>query len=67
VAESMVTDLIRDLALPRTDAGVAVQWLILAGVTPPLIWWSRRDRDVLLLVSGVIVMTVALFALRAVH
>ncbi len=63
----MLLDLIREVALPRTDAGVTGQWILLAVVAPPLIWWSRRDRDVLLFVSGVVVMVAALFALRAVH
>ncbi len=63
----MVLDLIRELALPRTDAGVAGQWLLLALVAPPVLWWSRRDRDLLWFASGVVVMIIALFALRAVH
>lgn len=62
-----MVELLKDLALPRTDAAVAVQ----AGVVFPLLLAAlvafRRDREVRLLVTGLLVMSVSLFGLRAVH
>lgn len=56
-----------DVALPRTDAGAAVQAVCLIAAYVPLALVLRHHRDLLLLVTGLAVMTAGLFALRTVH
>lgn len=57
----------RDLLLPRTDAGALVQLVIVLALVPPGLWWARRDPERLWLVAGVAVAAIAWFALRALH
>lgn len=60
-------DRMLDFFLPRTDSGAAVQ-LVGAGVVyGSLAFVVRRNRDLLLFVAGLAVMTVAWFALRTAH
>jgi len=56
-----------DLLLPRTDAGVLVQALVVFPVLGAALVLVRRDRDYRLLVIGLLTMTAAWFGLRAVH
>ena len=56
-----------DLLLPRTDAGVLVQFIAAGLVYPPLIWFGRRNRDIMLFFIGLCVFTFAIFGLRMVH
>ena len=57
----------RDLLLPTTDAGVAVQAAILA-VAFAVAWRvTRRSKDLRLLVVGSGVLLAALMGLRAAH
>lgn len=58
---------LRELLLPRTDAGVAVQAAIVVVVVAALLWATRRVPHLRLLVVGVGVMLVALGGLRAAH
>ena len=60
--------MIRDLLLPRTDAGVALQAAI-AVVAMGVIWWSvrRSRREIRIFVAGLTVLVVAAFGLRALH
>ena len=63
-----MSDLLLEIALPRTDAGVAVQWIVAAAVWLVLViavW--RQPRDIQLFAWGLIVMNLALFSLRTVH
>ena len=56
-----------DLLLPRTDAAVLVQALVVFPVLGAALVLVRRDRDYRLLVIGLLTMTAAWFGLRAVH
>ena len=57
----------RELLLPRTDAGVAVQVMVVAVVGVVAFWLGRRDRDIRTFVLGCVIFTYAFFGLRAVH
>ncbi len=59
--------LIRELLLPRTDAGVAVQTVAGACVLLAALWVVRRHPEARTFVTGVGVLLVALVALRTVH
>ena len=56
-----------DLLLPSTDAGVAVQFALVASVGVAGVVLSRKHPDVRLLVIGLTVLVIALMAMRAVH
>ena len=56
-----------DLLLPRTDAGVVVQVVILAAVFALALWAARRNRDAMVFVGGLAVFTGGLLALRTLH
>lgn len=58
---------LRELALPRTDAGVAVQTAVAVVVVAALLWATRRSPHLRLLTIGVAVMLAALGGLRAAH
>jgi hypothetical protein len=62
-----MTDLLYDLLLPRTDAGVAAQVigaLVVFAVVAVLV---RRSLDLLWFVGGLCTLTYAWFALRTLH
>ncbi|MGI8937097.1 MAG: hypothetical protein ACR2JF_02565 [Iamia sp.] len=63
----MFAGLIRDLLLPRTDAGVLAQvvGLVVVGVLAAVL--VRRSREGLLFVSGVVLLTAGFFGLRMLH
>ena len=56
-----------DVLLPRTDAGVLVQGLVLFPALLAALLAVRRDRDWRILVIGLLVFGVSFFALRAMH
>jgi hypothetical protein len=56
-----------DLLLPRTDAGVLVQVVVAVVFYTALGFAVRRNRDLLVFVSGLATITAAWFALRTVH
>ena len=56
-----------DVLLPRTDAAVLVQALVVFPALGLALVLARRDREWRVLVLGVLTMTVAWFGLRAVH
>lgn len=53
--------------LPGTDGAVAVQAVVAATVLLTALVLVRRDRELRLLVLGLMTMTTALFALRTLH
>jgi hypothetical protein len=57
----------RDLLLPTTDAGVAMQAVVVAVLFAALLVRVRHDRDLRLLVLGAAVFVAGLFMLRAAH
>ena len=57
----------KDLILPRTDAGVAVQLVVLVLAYLGAVALLRRQRDWLLLATGVAVLTLGFFGVRALH
>jgi hypothetical protein len=56
-----------DLLLPRTDELVAIQAVVALAVWSAAFRWSRRDREVRLLVVGAGLLTLAFFGVRALH
>lgn len=62
-----MTDLLVDLALPRTDAAVLVQVVVALLVFGLALWKVRHDRDLRTFVAGLATLTLALFALRTLH
>jgi hypothetical protein len=57
----------KELLLPRTDAGVYAQAALVFPVLVVALVLVRRDREVRLFVLGVLVMVLSLFGLRAIH
>jgi hypothetical protein len=62
-----VSDLLVDLALPRTDAGAFVQAAIAVPIFGIAVWRVRHNRDIRTFVVGVATLTFAWFALRTLH
>lgn len=59
---------LRDLALPKTDRMVTIQWIVMAIFwIGPLLWARGQDRDIRHFVWGLAMMNLAWFAFRAVH
>lgn len=63
----MLAELLRDLVLPRTDAMVAVQLVVLVGLVAVGVWrtWHAPEWRLLVLAVGVFVL--GLMVLRASH
>lgn len=55
-----------EVLLPRTDAGVAFQAVVVQ-VAFASLWWPARRLRVLTLWGGCFLFTVALFGLRSLH
>lgn len=55
-----------EILLPRTDAGVAFQALVVLVVFAGL-WWPARRLSVLTLWRGLLLFTIGLFGLRTLH
>ena len=62
-----MSDVLVDLALPRTDAGAFVQAAIAVPVFGIAVWRVRHNRDIRTFVFGVATLTFAWFALRTLH
>ena len=62
-----MSDLLVDLALPRTDAGAFVQAAIAVPIFGIAVWRVRHNRDIRTFVVGVATLTLAWFALRTLH
>ncbi len=62
-----MTDLLVELALPRTDAGAFVQAATAVPLFGALLWRARHNRELRTFVAGLTVITFAWFALRTVH
>jgi hypothetical protein len=56
-----------ELLLPRTDAGVAVQAVVVAVVGLAVIWITRRDETWRVFAVGAFMLAVALLGVRALH
>ena len=57
-----------ELLLPRTDAGVAVQWLVMVPFWALTVWRTWRfDHEVRLLVWGLGTVNLAWFLIRMAH
>lgn len=56
-----------DVLLPRTDAGVATQAAVAVAVLATSFFAVRRNPELRRFVTGLTVMTLALFGLRAIH
>ncbi len=56
-----------ELLLPRTDGGVLVQVVVAVVFFTGLGFAVRRNRDLVVFVSGLATITAAWFALRTVH
>lgn len=64
----VVANLLIELALPRTDAGVYAQWVVMAVVWILVVWFTRRwSKDYRLFVYGLATVNAAWFAVRAIH
>ena len=62
-----MSDVLVDLALPRTDAGAFVQAAIAVPIFGIALWRVRHDRDIRTFVVGLATLTFAWFALRTLH
>lgn len=58
---------IEDLLLPSTDAGVYAQVALVAVGYLVALWFVRRNRELVVFVSGLAVFLAGLMALRTVH
>jgi hypothetical protein len=67
IIPTLLGGVFRELLLPRTDAGVAVQVAVVAVVGVTAFWLTRRDREIRTFVLGCVIFTYAFFGLRAVH
>ena len=56
-----------ELVLPRTDAGVAVQFVLVLMVGLGLVVWLRNRPDARLTVGGATFLLLMLMALRGLH
>lgn len=56
-----------ELLLPRTDAGVAVQVLVVGLASAVALWRVRSRPDARLIVVGLVMIVVGLIGLRAAH
>ncbi len=59
--------LLVELLLPRTDAGVLAQLVMVLGVGGVVLWRLRGDRDLFLFVGSALFLLLSLFGLRAAH
>ena len=61
-------ELLLDIALPKTDQGVFIQWAIAAAVWPVALFFVRKaSKDVRTFVIGLAVLNLAWFAARTIH
>ena len=57
----------QEILLPRTDAGVFLQAAVVFPALLGALVVVRRDRDIRMFVLGILVLTLALFGVRALH
>lgn len=62
-----MSDLLVELALPRTDAGVLAQASVASVFFGFAVWRSRHNPDLRIFVAGLATLTFAWFALRTLH
>ena len=63
-----VRDFLLDLALPKTDRIVAIQWLVMTPIWLVIIALTwRQERDICHFVWGCAMLNLAWFAARTVH
>lgn len=66
--ELAVGELLLDLALPETDRGVFIQWIVMAIFWPVVLFAARRaSKDVRTFLIGLAVLNLAWFAARTIH
>jgi hypothetical protein len=58
---------VQEILLPRTDAGVLLQAAVVFPALVGALVAVRRDRDIRMLLLGILVPALALFGLRALH
>jgi hypothetical protein len=60
---------VRQLFLPRTDAGVLVQLILTLVVGGPIVWrlWRQGLTELVWFAGGVVVLLLGLFAVRTIH
>lgn len=68
-AEQWVSEggLLVEILLPRTDAGVLTQLIIVLTISGLLLWRVRHDRDLRFFVAAISFFVLSLFVLRAAH
>jgi len=63
-----VSDFLIDLALPKTDRVVAIQWIVMTIVwTIAIVAVRGQDRDIRHFVLGLMMLNLGWFAVRTVH
>lgn len=62
-----MSDLLVELALPRTDAGVLAQVGVASAIFGLAVWRVRHNRDLRTFVAGLATLTFSWFALRTLH
>jgi hypothetical protein len=67
IVATVLGGVFRELLLPRTDAGVAAQVVLVAIVGVSAFVLTRRNREIRTFVLGCVIFTYAFFGLRAVH
>lgn len=67
IVATLLGGLFREVLLPRTDAGVAAQAVLVAVVGVAAFVAARRNREIRTFVLGCVIFTYAFFGLRAVH
>lgn len=61
-------DFLLDLALPRTDRVVFIQWIVMSIVWAGVFVGSRRwSKDIRIFIYGLAMLNLAWFAFRTVH
>lgn len=57
-----------DLALPETDRGVFIQWIIMGAFWPIALFATRKaSKDIRTFMIGLAVLNLAWFAARTIH
>lgn len=61
-------ELLLDLALPKTDRGVFIQWIIMGAFWPVVLLATRKaSKDVRTFTFGLAMLNLAWFAARTIH
>lgn len=62
-----MSDLLVELALPRTDAGAFAQVVLAVPIFSLALWRVRHNPDLRTFVAGLAMLTFAWFAVRTLH